>query len=58
MTAMGHEERLPPTRPNAGCGFRKETIAGTRADGEIAPKAVIRTTASPDVEVDAMLEAK
>ena len=28
-----HEELLPPTRPSAGCGFRKETIAGMRRNG-------------------------
>ena len=27
---MGHEERFPPTRLSAGCGFRKETIADLR----------------------------
>src|SRR5438105_770449 len=26
----GHEERFPPTRLSAGCGFRKETIADLR----------------------------
>jgi hypothetical protein len=25
---VGHEERFPPTKLSAGCGFRKETIAG------------------------------
>jgi len=30
MTALGHEERLPPIRLSAGYGFRKETIAGVR----------------------------
>src|SRR5947209_1825406 len=30
MTGMGHEERFPPTRLSAGCGFRKETIADLR----------------------------
>ena len=58
MAAEGHEERFPPSRLSAGCGFRKETTAGMRGNGRDAPKAVIRTTASPDVEVDAMLEAK
>jgi hypothetical protein len=37
MTGLGHEERFPPTRLNAGSGFRKETIAGTRGNGEDAP---------------------
>jgi hypothetical protein len=36
---MGHEERFPPTRLSAGCGFRKETIAGMRRNGRDAPKA-------------------
>jgi hypothetical protein len=39
MAGMGHEERFPPTRLNAGCGFRKETIAGMRRNGRDAPKA-------------------
>jgi hypothetical protein len=34
---MGHEERFPPARLSAGCGFRKETIAGMRRDGRDAP---------------------
>ena len=37
MTAVGQEERFPPTRLNAGCGFRKETIAGMRRNGRDAP---------------------
>jgi hypothetical protein len=40
---MGHEERFPPTRLSAGCGFRKETIAGMRRNGRDAPKAAICT---------------
>ena len=36
---MGHEERFPPTGLSAGCGFRKETIAGMRRNGRDAPKA-------------------
>jgi hypothetical protein len=34
-TASGIEERFPPTRLSAGCGFRKETIAGMPATGEM-----------------------
>jgi hypothetical protein len=34
---MGHEERFPPTKLSAGCGFRKETIAGMRRNGRNAP---------------------
>jgi hypothetical protein len=30
MSVFGHEERFPPTRLSAGCGLRKETIAGMR----------------------------
>ena len=37
----GHPERFPPTRLSAGCGFRKETIAGTRRNGRDAPVADI-----------------
>jgi len=35
MSAMGHEERFPPTRLSAGYGFRKETIGGMRRTGEM-----------------------
>jgi hypothetical protein len=45
MAAMGHEERFPPTRLSAGCGFRKETIAGMRRNGRDAPIPAIRRTA-------------
>jgi len=34
---VGHEERFPPTRLNAGYVLRKETIAGVRLDGRDAP---------------------
>jgi transposase len=37
MTEKGHEERFPPRRLSAGCGFRKETIAGMRRNGRDAP---------------------
>jgi hypothetical protein len=33
---MGHEEQFPPTTLSARCGFRKETIAGMRRNGEDA----------------------
>jgi hypothetical protein len=36
-SSLGHEERFPPTRLSAGCGFRKETIAGMRRNGRDAP---------------------
>ena len=49
MTGMGHEERFPPTRLSAGCGFRKETIAGMRRNGRDAPKAVILAVATERV---------
>jgi len=42
--ALGHEERLPPTRLSAGYGFRKETIAGARHNERDAPRAAIRPT--------------
>jgi len=41
MTAKGHQKRFPLTRLSAGCGFRKETIAGMRRNGRDAPKAAI-----------------
>jgi hypothetical protein len=37
MSAPGHEEPFPPTGLSAGCGFRKETIAGMRRNGRDAP---------------------
>jgi hypothetical protein len=40
MAATGQEERFPPTTLNAGCWFRKETIAGMRRNGRDAPTAV------------------
>jgi hypothetical protein len=39
---LGHEERFPPTRLSAGCGFRKETIAGMRRNGRDAPVPAVR----------------
>ncbi len=39
---MGYEERFPPTRLSAGCGFRNETITGMRRNGRDAPIAVVR----------------
>lgn len=39
---MGHEERFPLTTLNAGCGFRKETIAGMRRNGRDAPIPAVR----------------
>ena len=32
---MGHEARFPTTMLGAGYGFRKETIAGRRPNGEM-----------------------
>ena len=55
---MGQEDQFPPPRLSACYVIREKTFAATHGDGRDAPKAVIRTTASPDVEVDAMLEAK
>ena len=37
MSASGHEERFPPTTLGAGCGFREETLAGTRRNGRDSP---------------------
>jgi hypothetical protein len=44
MAASGQEERFPPTKLSAGCGFRKETIAGMRRNGRDAPIAAARQT--------------
>src|SRR5271166_4074605 len=37
MGVLGHEARFPTPRLSAGCGFRKETIAGMRRNGRDAP---------------------
>jgi hypothetical protein len=47
MAGVGHEERFPPTRLSAGCGFRKETIAGMRRNGRDAPKAAAPVSLGP-----------
>jgi hypothetical protein len=44
VTALGHEERFPPTKLSAGYGFRKETIAGMRRNGRDAPIPAVRST--------------
>jgi hypothetical protein len=56
MTAKGHEERFPPTRLSAGCGFRKETIAGMRRNGRDAPLPAVRRTTGP-VDQRSFIEA-
>ena len=43
---MGHQERLPPPRLSGRCGFGEGTFAGTRGNGEDAPIAAIRPSAS------------
>ena len=47
MAGLGHEERFPSPRLSAGCGFRKETIAGTRRNGRDAPNRGIPTSVNP-----------
>ena len=37
MTALGHEERFPPTKLSADYGFSKETFEGGRRNGRDAP---------------------
>jgi hypothetical protein len=46
MTELGHEELFPPTRLSAGCGFRKETVAGICRNGRDAPTAGILRVAN------------
>ncbi len=46
MTVKGYEERFPPTRLSAGCGFRKETIAGMRRNVRDAPIPAVRSVRS------------
>jgi hypothetical protein len=38
---MGHKGRFAWARLSAGCGFRKETVAGTRRKERDAPIAAI-----------------
>jgi hypothetical protein len=38
----GHDERFPPSSLSTGCGFSKETFAGTRANEKDAPLATFR----------------
>ena len=52
MAGKGQEERFPPTRLSAGCGFRKETIAGMRRNGRDAPIAVIYRLTGPRPVLD------
>jgi len=47
---VGHEERFPPTRLSAGCGFRKETIARIRRNGRDAPIPAVRATMTEPLE--------
>jgi hypothetical protein len=46
--AKGHEDALPPHRPNAGYLIGKETAACARGSGRDAPKADL-AAASPAV---------
>ena len=50
MSVFGDEERFPPTRLSAGCGFRKETIAGMRRNGRDAPFPAVRVSDQVDPE--------
>ena len=43
---VGHEHALPQPRLSARCWFSQRTFAGARGNGEVAPSAVIRGTAS------------
>jgi hypothetical protein len=45
MTAVGHQERLPPPRLSGRCGFGEGTFAGTRGNGEDAPIPAVREAA-------------
>jgi hypothetical protein len=47
MTASGHEERFPPARLSAYCGFRKQTITGTRGNDDDAPIPDVRRAEVP-----------
>ena len=44
MSAKGYQEQIPPLSLSAGCGFRKETIARMRRNGQDAPFPVVRGT--------------
>jgi hypothetical protein len=41
-SALGHEERFPPTRLSAGYVIREKTFAGTHGNGRDAPIPAIR----------------
>ena len=45
-SASGHEDAFPQPRLSAHCWFSQRTFAGARGNGEVAPSAVIRGTAS------------
>jgi hypothetical protein len=53
MTHLGHEERSPPTRLSAACGFRKETFAGASGNDEDAPIPAVRRIAIEQRGIDA-----
>jgi hypothetical protein len=48
--SVGYEERFLPTSLSAGCGFRKETIAGMRRNGRDAPIPDLRGAAIEPLE--------
>ena len=48
----GHEERFPPTKLSACCGFRKETIAGMCRNGRNAPISAIREVGDRTAQFD------
>ena len=37
VTALGHEERFPPSSLNGSCRFSQGTFAGTHGNGRDAP---------------------
>jgi len=41
LWATRHEERFPWPRLSGGCGFRKETVTGTRRNERDGPTAVV-----------------
>ena len=46
--SLGHEDALLRPRLSAGCGFRKETIAGMRRNDETRRNLPLAERAEPD----------
>jgi hypothetical protein len=55
MSGMGHEDAFPPPRLSGRCRFSQGTFAGTRGNGENAPKPALHvTTLEPQESTEAV----